>query len=35
MPKVILHADGTIIEQEVKENANLVVLAGHPSTTKT
>lgn len=28
MPKVILHVDGTIVEQEVKENANLVVLAG-------
>lgn len=28
MPKVILHVDGTIIEQEVKDNANLVVLAG-------
>jgi ferredoxin len=27
MPKVILHVDGTIEEQEVKENANLVVLA--------
>lgn len=28
MPKVKLHVDGTIVEQEVKENANLVVLAG-------
>ncbi|WP_428909137.1 2Fe-2S iron-sulfur cluster-binding protein [Niallia sp. Krafla_26] len=28
MPKVILHVDGITIEQEVKENANLVVLAG-------
>ena len=28
MPNVILHVDGTIVEQEVKENANLVVLAG-------
>ncbi|HBZ08775.1 MAG TPA: ferredoxin [Bacillus bacterium] len=28
MPKVTLHVDGTIVEQEVKENANLVVLAG-------
>ncbi|MDR6123138.1 ferredoxin [Bacillus sp. SLBN-46] len=28
MPKVILHVDGTTIEQEVKDNANLVVLAG-------
>jgi ferredoxin len=28
MPKVILHIDGSIVEQEVKENANLVVLAG-------
>jgi ferredoxin len=28
MPKVILHVDGTIIEQNVKKNANLVVLAG-------
>jgi ferredoxin len=28
MPKVILHVDGAIVEQEVKENANLVVLAG-------
>lgn len=28
MPKVILHVDGTIIEQEVKDDANLVVLAG-------
>ena len=27
MPKVKLHVDGTIVEQEVKENANLVVLA--------
>ncbi|WP_223590585.1 2Fe-2S iron-sulfur cluster-binding protein [Neobacillus bataviensis] len=27
MPKVILHVDGTTVEQEVKENANLVVLA--------
>lgn len=28
MPKVILHVDGTVVQQEVKENANLVVLAG-------
>ncbi|RST74272.1 (2Fe-2S)-binding protein [Siminovitchia acidinfaciens] len=28
MPKVTLHVEGTIIEQEVKENANLVVMAG-------
>lgn len=28
MPKVILHVDGTTIEQDVKDNANLVVLAG-------
>jgi ferredoxin len=28
MPKVKLHVAGTIIEQDVKENANLVVLAG-------
>lgn len=28
MPKVILHVDGTTIEQEVKDQANLVVLAG-------
>jgi ferredoxin len=28
MPKVILHVDGTVVEQEVKDNANLVVLAG-------
>ena len=28
MPKVTLHVDGITIEQEVKENANLVVLAG-------
>ncbi|KAB7705615.1 2Fe-2S iron-sulfur cluster binding domain-containing protein [Bacillus aerolatus] len=28
MPKVKLHVDGTIVEQEVKDNANLVVLAG-------
>ena len=28
MPNVKLHVDGTIVEQEVKENANLVVLAG-------
>jgi ferredoxin len=28
MPKVILHVDGTIVEQQVKDNANLVVLAG-------
>jgi|SRR3954471_12585867 ferredoxin len=28
MPKVNLHVDGTIIEKDVKENANLVVLAG-------
>lgn len=28
MPKVILHVDGTTVEQEVKDNANLVVLAG-------
>jgi ferredoxin len=28
MPKVILHVDGTIVEQDVKDNANLVVLAG-------
>lgn len=28
MPKVKLHVDGTIVEQEVKEDANLVVLAG-------
>lgn len=28
MPKVTLHVDGTVVEQEVKENANLVVLAG-------
>ncbi len=28
MPKVTLHVDGETIEQEVKENANLVVLAG-------
>ncbi len=28
MPKVILHVDGITIEQEVKDNANLVVLAG-------
>lgn len=28
MPKVILHVDGDTVEQEVKENANLVVLAG-------
>ncbi|NSL53095.1 2Fe-2S iron-sulfur cluster-binding protein [Calidifontibacillus erzurumensis] len=28
MPKVILHVDGEKIEKEVKENANLVVLAG-------
>ena len=27
MPKVILHVDETIVEQEVKDNANLVVLA--------
>lgn len=27
MPKVILHVDGTTVEQEVKDNANLVVLA--------
>lgn len=27
MPKVILHVDGTIVEQDVKDNANLVVLA--------
>lgn len=28
MPKIILHVNGTIVEQDVKENANLVVLAG-------
>ncbi len=28
MPRVTLHVDGEIIEQEVKENSNLVVLAG-------
>lgn len=28
MPKVTLHVEGTIVEQEVKENANLVVMAG-------
>jgi ferredoxin len=28
MPKVRLHVDGELIEQEVRENANLVVLAG-------
>ncbi|KKB36619.1 2Fe-2S iron-sulfur cluster-binding protein [Bacillus thermotolerans] len=28
MPNVKLHVDGTIVEQEVKDNANLVVLAG-------
>ncbi|MFG6120198.1 2Fe-2S iron-sulfur cluster-binding protein [Thalassobacillus sp. B23F22_16] len=28
MPKVTLHVDGEIIQQEVKDNANLVVLAG-------
>lgn len=28
MPRVTLHVDGDTIEQEVKENANLVVLAG-------
>ncbi|SFE87741.1 2Fe-2S iron-sulfur cluster-binding protein [Alteribacillus iranensis] len=28
MPKVKLHIDGEVIEQEVNENANLVVLAG-------
>jgi len=28
MPKVIIHVDGTTVEQEVKDNANLVVLAG-------
>ncbi|MEK4030558.1 MULTISPECIES: 2Fe-2S iron-sulfur cluster-binding protein [Bacillaceae] len=27
MPKVKLHVDGSIVEQEVKDNANLVVLA--------
>ncbi len=28
MPKVTLHVDGDVIEQEVKSHANLVVLAG-------
>jgi len=28
MPKVTLHVDGKIVEKEVKDNANLVVLAG-------
>ncbi|MBO9130403.1 2Fe-2S iron-sulfur cluster-binding protein [Bacillus sp. 165] len=28
MPKVRLHVEGEMIEQEVRENANLVVLAG-------
>jgi ferredoxin len=28
MPKVILHVDGTTVEQEVKQKANLVVLSG-------
>ncbi|MFD2924833.1 2Fe-2S iron-sulfur cluster-binding protein [Halobacillus naozhouensis] len=28
MPKVKLHVDGEIVEQEVKDHANLVVLAG-------
>jgi ferredoxin len=28
MPKVIIHVDGTTVEQDVKDNANLVVLAG-------
>lgn len=28
MPMVKLHVDGEVVEQEVKENANLVVLAG-------
>lgn len=28
MPNVKLYVDGTLVEQEVKENANLVVLAG-------
>ena len=28
MPKVKLHVDGEIVEKQVKDNANLVVLAG-------
>ncbi|MBT2679298.1 (2Fe-2S)-binding protein [Bacillus sp. ISL-35] len=28
MPKVTLHVDGKKVEQQVKDNANLVVLAG-------
>ncbi|UOE57435.1 (2Fe-2S)-binding protein [Bacillus sp. CMF12] len=28
MPKVTLHVDGEIVEKQVKDNANLVVLAG-------
>lgn len=28
MPHVKIHVDGEIVEQEVKDNANLVVLAG-------
>ncbi len=28
MPKVTLHVDGKVVQQEVKDHANLVVLAG-------
>ncbi|MGP4079061.1 2Fe-2S iron-sulfur cluster-binding protein [Pseudalkalibacillus sp. R45] len=28
MPKVTLHVDGEVVQQEVKDHANLVVLAG-------
>jgi len=28
MPKVKLHVNGEVVEQEVDKNANLVVLAG-------